>query len=119
MDLATKLRTWRNEKKISQMEVALKVGVTQSTYGTWEYNVVPKVCYYPKLAEVFNVDISEFFPEGITKKLERQSPEKEMLATKLILTLEDANRTKDELITYLREELKTIKNETPLHNKQS
>lgn len=110
MELATKLRNWREEKRWSQLEVALKIGVTQSTYGTWEYNVIPKAKYFTKLAEIFEVDISEFFPEGTMKKVEHPSPEKETLVNKLISTLEDAIKTKDELISHLKEELKTIKN---------
>jgi len=107
MDLATKLRQWREEKKISQLEVALRVGVTQSTYGTWEYNVIPKAKYYAKLAEVFEVaDISEFFPKGTVRKTDTESMEKEALFTKLIYTLEDANRTKDELIFQLKRRVK-------------
>ena len=65
MELATKLRTWREKKRWSQLEVALKVGVTQSTYGTWEYNVIPKARYFAKLAEIFEVDISEFSPKEL------------------------------------------------------
>ncbi len=110
MELATKLRNWREKKRWSQLEVALKVGVTQSTYGTWEYNVIPKAKYFTKLAEVFEVDMSEFYPEGTPKKVEPQNPEKETLVNKLISTLEDAIKTKDELIAHLREELKTMKN---------
>lgn len=110
MELALKLRTWRDEKRLSQLEVALRVGVTQSTYGTWEYNVIPKAKYYVKLAEVFEVNILEFFPEVDKLKTDLLNPEKETLVSKLILTLEDANKTKDELITHLKEELNSIKN---------
>ncbi len=110
MELATKLRTWREEKRLSQLEVALKVGVSQSTYGMWEYNVIPKAKYFPKLAELYGVDISEFFPEETTKKVESQNPEKETLVNKLISALEDAIKSKDEIILQLREELITLKN---------
>ena len=107
MELATKLRTWREKKRWSQLEVALKVGVTQSTYGTWEYNVIPKARYFAKLAEIFEVDISEFFPEGTTKEPKLEGIEKETLFNKLISTLEDANRTKDELIFQLKRIIKS------------
>jgi transcriptional regulator with XRE-family HTH domain len=110
MELATKLRTWREKKKWSQLDVALKVGVAQGTYGTWEFNVIPKSKYFNKLAEVFEVNILEFFSDEETAKLENQNLAKDVLLNKLIATLEDANKTKDELINQLKEELKTVKN---------
>lgn len=110
MELADKLRTWREKKRWSQLDVALKVGVTQGTYGTWEYNVIPKSKHFKKLAEIYEVDILELFSEDDTKKIENKYLDKESLLNKLIQSLEDANRTKDELISQLKDELNTTKN---------
>ncbi|GAA4421055.1 hypothetical protein GCM10023187_56710 [Nibrella viscosa] len=67
MKLGTTLRKIRNQKKLSQSDVAEKVGVCQSTYFAWENDrSVPNVRYYVKLAAALGVDLAELIPENLT-----------------------------------------------------
>lgn len=106
MTLSIKLRTLRYQKGMSQAELAQLLGITQSTYGTWEHNVYPKSNYMPKLAEIFEISIEELLTTSTS--LNQTLPVKleiDALTEKLIKSLERENKTKDELIIQLKEEL--------------
>ena len=64
MKIGHKLAELRGKLKFSQQEVSDKLNIKQGTYNKWENNTTTPSCnYLPKLAEVFNTTISEFYPQ--------------------------------------------------------
>ena len=55
MTTGTKLKLLRENKTLSQEELAHAVGVTQTTIGNWEHGKSIKHDYISKLAEAFEV----------------------------------------------------------------
>lgn len=54
--------------KYNQKEVAELLGIKQNTYSTWESGESDvKSEYIPKLAEIFGVDIKDFFDTASSK----------------------------------------------------
>ena len=54
------LRNIRIEKKLTQKQVALKLGVVESCYANWEQGrTEPSIETLRKLGEIFNVSIDE------------------------------------------------------------
>ncbi len=68
MSIGTNLRRLRNRTKLSQEEVADRLGIDRKTYANWEneYNDI-KSEYIPSLAEIFDVEISELFQDSHSK----------------------------------------------------
>ncbi len=64
MSIGTNLRKLRNRTKLSQEEIADRLGIDRKTYANWEneYNDV-KSEYIPSLAKIFDVEINELFEE--------------------------------------------------------
>ncbi|WP_149243431.1 helix-turn-helix domain-containing protein [Dyadobacter sp. 32] len=66
MKLGCILRKLRTQHNFSQQEVADKVGVSQSTYFTWENDrTIPNIKCYFKLSSVFGVDIKDLIPREL------------------------------------------------------
>ncbi|NAW49986.1 helix-turn-helix domain-containing protein [Elizabethkingia argentiflava] len=64
MGVGTNLRKIRSRTKLSQQEVADKMGVSKNTYMSWESEDADiKSRYIPQLAELFNVEIKDLFSE--------------------------------------------------------
>ena len=61
MNFCEQLKKIRKEQKISQIELAKKLGVTQQTVSQYEKEIiVPKVDVIIKLAQIFNVPTTYF-----------------------------------------------------------
>ncbi len=63
MTTGTKIRTLREQKKISQESLAYAVGVSQVTIGNWEQGKSIKHEYIKKLAEALEIPIDYLFEE--------------------------------------------------------
>ena len=64
MSAGSNLRKIRDSKKLSQQDVADYLGVERETYMNWEAGISEvKGSYFPKLADFFDVEISDFFQE--------------------------------------------------------
>jgi transcriptional regulator with XRE-family HTH domain len=65
MGVGTNLRRFRSKTKLSQQEVADKMGVSKNTYMSWESedSADVKSKYIPQLAELFEVEIKDLFTE--------------------------------------------------------
>jgi transcriptional regulator with XRE-family HTH domain len=64
MGVGTNLRRFRSKTKLSQQEVADKMGVIKNTYMSWESEDADvKSKYIPQLAELFEVEIKDLFTE--------------------------------------------------------
>lgn len=57
--LGKRLTNFRNTKELSINQVARKLGVSPSTYRTWEYGASIKGEPYIQLAKIFEVSLSE------------------------------------------------------------
>lgn len=69
MSLDEKIIKLRNQKGWSQIDIALKLNISQSAYNKWESGLTkPKMKNLQKLADVFEIDIVDLilcqFPEN-------------------------------------------------------
>ena len=59
------LKDLRTKANISQVELAEKIGVTQSAVAMWETGeAMPRADKLPVLAEILGCSISDLFKEG-------------------------------------------------------
>ncbi|UTG66798.1 helix-turn-helix transcriptional regulator (plasmid) [Elizabethkingia anophelis] len=66
MGVGTNLRRFRSKTKLSQQDVADKMGVSKNTYMSWESEDADvKSKYIPLLAELFEVEIKDLFTDDI------------------------------------------------------
>lgn len=70
MTTGTKLKLLREKRKLSQEELAYKIGVAQTTIGNWERGKSIKMDYIPKLADALEVSSAYFMHE--TRETERE-----------------------------------------------
>ena len=62
MNIGTNIYTLRKEKKITQMQLAEKLGVSEQAVSKWENNqCAPDVSLFPIIAEFFGVSIDRLF----------------------------------------------------------
>jgi transcriptional regulator with XRE-family HTH domain len=69
MTTGTKIRTLREQKKISQEALAYAVGVSQVTIGNWEQGKSIKHEYIKRLAEALEISIDYLFEESQNKNI--------------------------------------------------
>ncbi|MFZ4931902.1 helix-turn-helix transcriptional regulator [Chryseobacterium sp. Mn2064] len=77
MGVGTNLKRLRNKTKLSQQEIADKLDIDRATYINWENGTFDvKSQYIPKLAEIFDVELHEFFKDDqkihITNNIENK-----------------------------------------------
>ncbi len=71
MDFADNLKRIREAKKLSQQELADKLGVAQSTVGMWESNKrTPKLEELNRMARVLNITVARLLGQSKDKKIE-------------------------------------------------
>ena len=64
--ISNKIQSLRKQKKLSQSELARKLGITRSSVNAWEQGIsVPSTQYIIELSELFNV--STDFLLGVEK----------------------------------------------------
>jgi transcriptional regulator with XRE-family HTH domain len=63
MTTEVKLKLLREKRKLSQEELAFKIGVVQATIGNWERGTSIKMEYLPKLSSALDVPLSYFLDE--------------------------------------------------------
>ncbi|MEK8179723.1 helix-turn-helix transcriptional regulator [Flavobacterium buctense] len=73
MTTGTKIRTLREQKKISQEALAYSVGVSQVTIGNWEQGKSIKHEYIKRLAEALDISIDYLFEESQSKSVQATS----------------------------------------------
>ncbi len=62
MSIGEKIKELRNEKGLSQMQLAKTIGVSQKAIDYWERNVnEPKASYIISLVKTFEISFDEFF----------------------------------------------------------
>ena len=63
MTIGIKLKLLREKRKLSQEELAYKIGVVQATIGNWEHGKSIKMEYIKKLADALDTPFSYFYDE--------------------------------------------------------
>ena len=63
MTTGIKLKLLREKRKLSQEELAYKIGVVQATIGNWERSKSIKIEHIQKLADALDVQFSYFWDE--------------------------------------------------------
>ncbi|AQG78942.1 helix-turn-helix transcriptional regulator [Spirosoma montaniterrae] len=95
----------RERTKLTQKEVAERIGVCKTTYHNWESDKrVFTVDYLPKLAEVFGIDVVDLFPGGLQVRVIQPANE-ETGATF------DARQLYEDLVGSLRETIALLRDE--------
>jgi len=60
--IGAKLINYRQAAKLTQREVAERLGIKTNTYGSWEADKThPSGHYFPQLAEAFGVTLDKLF----------------------------------------------------------
>jgi transcriptional regulator with XRE-family HTH domain len=70
MTTGIKLKLLREKKKLTQEELAFKVGVVQATIGNWERGKSIKIDFIPKLADELDVPPAYFMNENSERERE-------------------------------------------------
>lgn len=101
MELGTKIRKLRTDAKMTQEELAEKLGVSGQAVSKWENNAAaPDIYTLPKLSILFGVTIDELFDLTVEEKLNRIE---NMLYQEAALS----DRTFQETRAFLSEKLQT------------
>ena len=86
------LRKLRTTRKKSQQEIADFVCIDRKTYANWESNQADvKGSYIPKLAEAFEVEISDLFSRSKTFNIDQKFDNSTSTINTAILILTDRN----------------------------
>ena len=65
VDIGKNIKRFRQEKGLTQADLARALGVTCQAVSKWETSAnSPDITLIPKLAELFGVSISELFAEN-------------------------------------------------------
>ena len=72
MTIGTKLKLLREKRKLTQEELAFKIGVAQTTIGNWERGKSIKIDIIPKLADELDVSPAYFINETRERERERE-----------------------------------------------
>lgn len=76
----TMIATLRKEKKLTQLEVAEMMGVTDKAVSKWERDLsFPDINTLPKLAELFDVTVDELMQVKVDTKKEENTKIAEMI----------------------------------------
>ena len=72
MELGAKIRSLRTDARMTQEELAEKLGVSSQAVSKWETNAsTPDILLLPKLSILFGVTIDELFDLTVEEKLSR------------------------------------------------
>ncbi len=111
MTFGTKLRKLRDERKLSQQQVADSIGVKQNTYSRWESDLSTfKIEYLSKLAKVFNVEPIELISSDTNFSIVHNTNNKDSSVNgfNIYMDMKDVFKdlldSKDEIIRILKEE---------------
>ena len=68
MDYGTNLKTIREQYKISQFELAKKIGTSHQNISRWERNLVlPNIDFCVKLADFYGISVDELIGHTLKK----------------------------------------------------
>ena len=91
MDLGEKIANLRKESKLSQEELAEKIGVARQTISKWELNeTAPDIKQAKELSHIFNVSLDELVGNDISNVVVEKISNTEKLAGIIIKILKVA-----------------------------
>ncbi|HLV23268.1 MAG TPA: helix-turn-helix transcriptional regulator [Moheibacter sp.] len=108
MSVGKNLRRLRSQTKFSQNDIAEQLGIDRKTYANWESEANDvKSEFIPKLATIFDVEISELFRQASTEIVinQQNSDNKDTSINGIILLLSDKEAV-EQLIEVLKKKLK-------------
>lgn len=83
MKFGNKLVKFRKENKLSQEDLADKLGVSRQTISNWELNVTkPDIEYIKKISKVFCISIDEILDNDVRNIMEKKISNTEKLTNK-------------------------------------
>lgn len=83
MDIGNKIIELRKKEKLSQENLANKLGVTRNTISNWELNITkPDVVQIKKISKIFNVSIDELLDNDIRDIIEKRLSNTEKITSK-------------------------------------
>lgn len=89
----------RKEKKLTQIELADKLGVTDKSVSKWETGkCLPDVSLYKKLCEILGITLNDFFAGEIIS----ESNYKKVSDSNLLIALENSTFTLKDKIKYYK-----------------
>lgn len=91
MDIGLQIKKYREQQKISQEELALKIFVSRQTISNWETNKsCPDVKSLISLSNIFNVSLDSFIKEDIKemRKIVEKTTIKKFNAISLVFLVE-------------------------------
>ena len=107
MTIGTRLRKFREQKRLSQKEVADLLNVSQSAYCQWESDTTSyKLELLPKLADIFDVDVTDLIPNNTTVKIVNNSNNTENSVKGFHIQM-DAKKLHDDLFKSYEEIIKS------------
>lgn len=112
MKLGTLLLRLRKERRLSQAEVADRVGVSQSAYCAWESDrATPGARHYGTLAIMFSVDIQELMPSGLLAACPPETTSLPLANGRSAALLELLINTQQETITLQKQHIEHLEAE--------
>lgn len=86
MDIGLQIKKFREQQKISQEELALKIYVSRQTISNWETNKsCPDVKSLITLSNIFNVSLDDFIKEDIKETIKKFHMISYVFLTELIM----------------------------------
>ena len=69
MNIGNNIKKMRLDKKLTQGQIAEKLGVSCQAVSKWENNInAPDILLLPEIAKIFDVSIDELFADEATLK---------------------------------------------------
>jgi transcriptional regulator with XRE-family HTH domain len=115
--IGAKLCQHRAAAKLTQQEIAERLGIKPNTYGSWEAgHTYPSGRYFPELAAIFGVSIEQLFPDkngSVPNKINTTAQKMdEIKAMKLVLqSKEEVIAAKDAIIAAQSAQIEKLQQE--------
>lgn len=99
--IGEKIKTIRQQQKLSISELAEKAGVAKSYLSSIERNIQtnPSIQFMEKISEVLGVSVNEFLNETEVKDSESEELDEEWL--KIVREAMDSGVSKEQFVDYL------------------
>lgn len=110
MSLGTKLRELRNEKKLSQTQIAVELDVSQAAYGKWESDQTkPGIDNILKISEFYKLDIYELLkPEDAYIQINKENSANKNSSNNMIQNQTNNYNASDKLIEQYEARIKEL-----------
>ncbi|ANF49736.1 hypothetical protein A0O34_03905 [Chryseobacterium glaciei] len=113
MSLGTKLRELRNEKKLSQTQIAVELDVSQTAYGKWESDQTkPGIDNLLKISEFYELDIYELLkPDDAYTQINKENSANENSSNNMIQNQTNNYNASEKLIEQYEARIKDLQDQ--------